>query len=191
MNPHFIFNALSSIQNYILQSDTKESVKYLAKFGKLMRQILEHSREEFITIEEEVDMLTNYLQIQQLRFGGAFDYQIKVSEELDQSAVKIPPLFAQPLVENAIEHGLAGIEDGLVTISFSKTDDGVSLQVADNGRGMNVESKSISEHKSLASVITRERLDILSSQFRSKFSFNYKTLDQGTQASLVVPIKVI
>ena len=188
MNPHFIFNALSSIQNYILQSDTKESVKYLAKFGKLMRQILEHSREEFITIEEEVDMLTNYLQIQQLRFGGAFDYQIKVSEELDQSAVKIPPLFAQPLVENAIEHGLAGIEDGLVTISFSKTDNGVSLQVSDNGRGMNVQSKPISEHKSLASVITRERLDILSSRFKTRFTINFQSQKElGTSVHLIIP----
>ncbi|WP_258100499.1 tetratricopeptide repeat-containing sensor histidine kinase [Marinoscillum pacificum] len=189
MNPHFIFNALASIQNYILQSDTKESVKYLSKFGKLMRQILEHSREEFISIQEEVDMLTNYLEIQQLRFKNSFHFQIDVDTSIATEEIRIPPLFAQPLVENAIEHGLAGIANGFINITFKKAENSIQLTVQDNGHGLNSEHHTITEHKSLATSITKERLAILSQQFKSQFSFDLKnsTEEKGTIASLNIP----
>ncbi|MBR08415.1 MAG: hypothetical protein CMP48_12155 [Rickettsiales bacterium] len=188
MNPHFIFNALASIQNYILQSDTKESVKYLSKFGKLMRQILEHSREDFITITEEVDMLSNYLQIQQLRFNHSFDFKIEVDEAIEPDEFRIPPLFAQPLVENAIEHGLNGIPNGEVIVSFTNTGKNISLSVADNGKGLQPQTIVSREHRSLATKITKERLSILSQQFKSKYKFSYSdTQAKGTKAILTLP----
>ena len=189
MNPHFIFNALASIQNYILQSDTKESVKYLSKFGKLMRQILEHSRQEFISIEDEADMLTNYLQIQQLRFQNSFQFTIHIADELDAENVKIPPLFAQPLVENAIEHGLSGVENGLVEISFEKTKEGVLLSVSDNGRGMN-KSVSTTNHKSMATKITLDRLGLFGQRFASNLKYSHpQKFESGTLATLILPHK--
>ncbi|WP_258100500.1 tetratricopeptide repeat-containing sensor histidine kinase [Marinoscillum pacificum] len=189
MNPHFIFNALASIQNYILQSDTKESVKYLSKFGKLMRQILEHSRQEFISIEDEADMLTNYLQIQQLRFQNSFQFTIHIADELDAENVKIPPLFAQPLVENAIEHGLTGVENGLVEISFDKTKEGVLLSVSDNGRGMN-KSVSTTNHKSMATKITLDRLGLFGQRFASNLKYSHpQKFESGTLATLILPHK--
>ncbi len=190
MNPHFIFNALASIQNYILQSDTKESVSYLAKFGKLMRQILEHSREEFITIEEETDMLRNYLEIQQLRFKNRFDFKIEIDKSIDPAEMKIPPLFAQPFVENAIEHGLKDkTSDGLITIRFSPEGKNIRLEVEDNGSGIQSTASSSKSHKSLASIISRERLEILSKRLKMEFTMEVmnKKDSSGTYASLILP----
>ncbi|MFT6867095.1 MAG: tetratricopeptide (TPR) repeat protein [Cyclobacteriaceae bacterium] len=189
MNPHFIFNALASIQNYILQSDTKESVSYLAKFGKLMRQILEHSREEFITIEEETDMLRNYLEIQQLRFKNRFDFKIEVDAAIDPTEMQIPPLFAQPFVENAIEHGLKDkTSDGLITIRFSPEGKNIRLEVEDNGSGIAAGINTQKEHKSLATVITRERLSIFENKLKRKFDLIIQNQGTGTLAILSLPM---
>ncbi len=188
MNPHFIFNALASIQNYILQSDTKESVSYLAKFGKLMRQILEHSREEFITIEEETDMLRNYLEIQQLRFKNRFDFKIEIDKSIDPAEMKIPPLFAQPFVENAIEHGLKDkTSDGLITIRFSQEGKNIRLEVEDNGSGMSGGMNIQKEHKSLATVITKERLSIFEKKFKQQFLLELASDANGTCAKILLP----
>lgn len=190
MNPHFIFNALASIQSYILQSDTKESVKYLAKFGKLMRQILEHSREESISIAEEADMLTNYIQIQQLRFQNRFDYEISVDEQIDQEETFIPPLFAQPFVENAIEHGLKDVErDGKITIRFIKENANIRLEIEDNGSGISTKVAA-TDHKSLATIISKERLEILGKRFHQKFSIAVEnsTSATGVKATITLPV---
>lgn len=190
MNPHFIFNALSSIQNYILNSDTKESVMYLSKFAKLMRQILEHSREEFISIEDEVDMLTNYLQIQQLRFKDSFDFHIEVDAELSKASVTIPPLFAQPLVENALEHGLRDIDyKGELLVKFTKASNGVYVEIRDNGVGLDQKVNTDSDHHSLASTITVERLDLMKAKFKSNFAMKLERNDtgKGTTATLNIP----
>ena len=191
MNPHFIFNALASIQNYILQSNTKESVMYLAKFGKLMRQILEHSREEFISISEEADMLQNYLIIQQLRFKNRFEFEIEIDPSIDIENMRIPPLFAQPFVENAIEHGLEEkSEGGFIKIRFEKKDQVVQLVIEDNGKGIEYPAETATSHKSLATIISRERLDILKKDFGNKLSLKVEkmTHQSGTKATLILPM---
>ncbi|MEP4534142.1 MAG: histidine kinase [Cyclobacteriaceae bacterium] len=188
MNPHFIFNALASIQNFILQSNTKESVSYLAKFGKLMRQILEHSREEFITIEEEADMLKNYIEIQQLRFQNSFGFSIEIDPSIDPEETKIPPLFAQPFVENAIEHGLKDkASDGMITIRFAANAGNIQLEVEDNGSGIHATANTQKEHKSLANVITKERLAIFEKRFKQRFKLDVSMSAGGTHASILLP----
>lgn len=188
MNPHFIFNALGAIQNYIQQKNTVESVTYLAKFARLMRQILEHSRQESITIEEEVDMLTNYLEIQRFRFDHKFNFAIIVDDQLD-TLTKIPPLFSQPFVENAIEHGLKDkASDGLISVIFHAENGAVRLVIEDNGAG--IQEKAPSEnHKSLASIITRDRLKLLSKKFKRKFSLSVESAKSGngTIARILLP----
>jgi pentatricopeptide repeat protein len=105
INPHFFFNVLSSIQTYLLEhQDTRPAVSYLAKFGKLMRNVLENSRVEFISLADEITTLQNYLDIQMLRFEDKFEYQITVAQNLDTYATGIPPMLAQPFLENALEH---------------------------------------------------------------------------------------
>jgi len=106
MNPHFIFNALNSIQQYILQGDVVEANRYLSKFSKLQREILLCSNQNFISMEKEIEILDSYLQLEQLRFGESFTYAISMTDEIDPAEIKIPPMMLQPFVENAIWHGL-------------------------------------------------------------------------------------
>jgi sensor histidine kinase YesM len=193
MNPHFIFNALSSIQNYILKSDTKESVQYLAKFARLMRQILEHSRQDFISIDEEADMLKNYLTIQQLRFSQLKEFSVTVDPAIDTENTEIPPLFAQPFVENALEHGLIDPEnDGKIDIRFSLSNDNIILEISDNGKGLESTEVKVKEHQSLATRITRERLELLSKRYKRQFNLELFSNElKGTTARLLIPSKNI
>jgi sensor histidine kinase YesM len=122
MDPHFIFNALGNIQGMILRKDTDLAVLYLGKFAQLSRRVLEQSRMETITLEEEIQTLENYIELQQLRLNQSFDYQIHCDQSIDRQ-ISVPPLLIQPFVENAVEHGLKPLplsQKGLLTISFEE-----------------------------------------------------------------------
>lgn len=197
MNPHFLFNALMSIQQYLFQNKPEEAGVYMSKFAKLMRQILENSRQDYISIEEEVNTLENYIQLQKVRFRDKFNYEIIVSDEIDPSETHIPPMFAQPFVENAIEHGLANKDgDGLLQISFNQKGDMIHLEIYDNGVGLTqseVMKSKYKEHKSLATQITRERLEIFNAIFKKRIELFINSVvdevgqDCGTRVSLMVP----
>lgn len=195
MSPHFIFNALGAIQGYIIKNDPLKGTSFLAKFSSLMRQVLEHSRQSTIPLEEEVNALTNYLDLQKLRFDNRFDYEIKVSEDLDLSETQIPPMFAQPFIENSLEHGFSGMkEGGKVDIAFSRVADNIQVVITDNGRGMKETEVVKNGHRSLASVITRERIQMLSATFGRKASLAIKNLKDdvgdgcGVEVSITLPI---
>lgn len=106
MNPHFIFNSLNAIQNYIFKQDSLKAGNYLTQFSELIRMILDYSRKDYISVESEVKLLTNYLELQKLRFESKFDFDIIVDEKIDRESIHIPPMLAQPFIENAIEHGI-------------------------------------------------------------------------------------
>lgn len=111
MNPHFIFNALNSIQQYILTGNVDQANKYLSKFSRLQRDVLNNSDQNFISLEKEIEMLNLYLELEQLRFNENFEYHIIVSEDIDSTELLIPPMILQPFVENAIWHGLMSKKD--------------------------------------------------------------------------------
>ncbi|MEL6538521.1 MAG: histidine kinase, partial [Bacteroidota bacterium] len=161
MNPHFIFNAMTAIQDVIRQGDPKKASRYLSKFSKLTRQVLDNSRTEFVLLEQEVTMLENYLSLQNLRRAHPFQIEVKVAEDVDPEEVKIPPMFAQPFVENAIEHGLADVEEeGRIEVCFGMQGDKLQLTVTDNGQGLagaHTETQTPG-HVSHATQITRERI---------------------------------
>ncbi|MBU2914466.1 tetratricopeptide repeat protein [Reichenbachiella agariperforans] len=163
LNPHFIFNSMTAIQHYLETHDPEGASHYMGLFSTLMRQILENSRQEFISLAEEVSMLENYLQLQQMRFGEQFDYKIDIDEELDEDYAGVPPMFAQPFIENSLEHGLFR-EEGVqnrIQINFKKINDHlVGLEIEDSGVGVK-EEKAMTKHKSLATKITNERLNNL------------------------------
>jgi len=159
MNPHFMFNTLNAINQYIQTNKGNEASDYLAQYSRLMRQILENSAVEFVSLETELEFLHNYLAMQQLRFDKSFEYAIDVEDEINPEAFEIPPMIAQPFIENAIEHGVRGIKDGQINISFSINNKKLTLNVSDNGKGFSSSSKNI-KHKSFALDITRERLNI-------------------------------
>ncbi|HEY1038391.1 MAG TPA: two-component regulator propeller domain-containing protein [Bacteroidia bacterium] len=168
MNPHFIFNALNSIQSQIGTDNEQTARYYLAKFSRLMRQILDNSRNTAITLEEEVNTLENYLLIEKFCNGDRFDYSIVVDPSIEQDFVKIPPMILQPFVENAIKHGLKFIDGkrGVITVEFREKENILECSVTDNGIGrkrseeLNKTSKE-TYHKSTALLVTQERLDIL------------------------------
>ncbi|MEL7148332.1 MAG: histidine kinase, partial [Bacteroidota bacterium] len=192
MNPHFIFNSLGMVQNYMLENNVEKASKYLSKFGKLMRQILEHSRDEYISIVAEVSTLHNYLELQRSRFP-AIEFDIKVDDSIEEDTM-IPPMFAQPFIENAFEHGFSSPEsEGKVTVSFTRKGDFILLQVNDNGVGVS-EQKS-KQHRSLATRITRERLQLYQRKFKEKLDLVIKpAMDRseegrGTLVQLMIPFK--
>ncbi len=168
MNPHFIFNALNSIQSQIGTDNEQTARYYLAKFSRLMRQILDHSRNTTISLEEEISTLENYLLIEKFCNGERFDYAIEVDENIETDYIQTPPMLLQPFIENAIKHGLRHMEEkrGKITISIQEKAGVLECAVIDNGIGrvrsaeLNKNSKE-TYHKSMALIVTQERLDLM------------------------------
>ncbi len=180
MNPHFIFNALNSIQQYILKGNVDEANKYLSKFSKLQREILNNSDQQFISMEKEIELLELYLQLEQLRFNGTFHYSIKIDGDIDAEEIRIPPMLIQPFVENAIWHGLMPKQgERFVHIAFDISDDDIlCCSITDNGIGREAAArlKQITTggngHKSKGMGLVLERLHILQQQYRQPFEVN-------------------
>lgn len=192
MNPHFLFNAMNTIQRYMMRNDAPRASNYLARFSKLMRAVLENARSEYIGLEQEIEMLENYLTLQKLQHKGIFTYRINLGKELDPEEVSIPPMFAQPFIENAIEHGIAEMEkEGMINISFDLECDFIILKITDNGIGL-VKSQgqkqiSLNSHSSLAIKITEERIRLYQKSLKKNIFFNITSSAQGTQVIFHLP----
>ncbi|MGC4041559.1 MAG: histidine kinase [Flavobacterium sp.] len=157
MNPHFIFNSIDNIQSLIYNKQETEAVNYLTKFSKLTRQILENSTESYISLEEELAMIDNYLVIQQLLYNNKFDFKVQVDDSIDAEAVLLPPMLTQPFIENAIRHGLKNKDkNGFIAISFKFINEKLFFEITDNGPGFT--KNEVTNRKSLAMKITKERL---------------------------------
>jgi len=166
MNPHFIFNALNSIKKFILENDAENADKYLGKFSRLIRSILENSRSGTISVQKEIEMLTLYLGLEKLRFGKKLNYHIHADAPLIESNVMLPAMIVQPFVENSIKHGLMHKEtDGEILISFNDHEKYIEIIIKDDGVGrkmagqLKIDPKKI--YTSLGIEITTERLKAL------------------------------
>ncbi|WP_103068044.1 tetratricopeptide repeat protein [Aquimarina sediminis] len=193
MNPHFIFNAMTSIQDFMNQGDARQASMYLVKFSKLIRQVLDNSRTEFISLEQEINMLDNYLSIQNLKREYPFNFKIEVEDGLLSDEITIPPMFAQPFIENAIEHGFSSIKEGaIIRICFSVEKDHLVLKISDNGSGIE-EAMSIKRknHESHAIKITTERIDLYRRMQKKRISFDIQDLSQGTQVTFNLPFQYL
>ncbi|MFL5764620.1 MAG: two-component regulator propeller domain-containing protein [Bacteroidia bacterium] len=198
MNPHFIFNTLSSIQHYISNSDTDAALKYLSKFAKLMRRIMDNSKQPVIAVSEEINALELYLELEVMRFDKKFIYTISVDPAIDQTYDRIPSMLIQPYVENAIIHGLLPKGgNGKISITLQKQGDTILCTVEDNGigRGRSIEFKKnrVQQHKSMGMSITKERLDILNSSLNSNIYAEIIDLFEdgkasGTKVRLIIPL---
>ncbi len=166
MNPHFIFNALNSIRRYILENDIDNADYYLTKFATLMRRVLDNSRQNFITLDNEIQTLQIYLELEKMRFDNSFTFDIKVDPQINTSTWIIPPMLIQPFVENAIWHGLALKQrDGRLNIKFIQTDKNkIQCFIDDNGIGRE-KAKEIAQrrkgHKSTGLVNIQERIKLI------------------------------
>ncbi|WGD35415.1 histidine kinase [Olleya sp. YS] len=174
MNPHFIFNALNSVNSFIATNDERTANKYLSDFSKLMRAVLENSEEDFIPLEKEIELIELYTKLEHFRFKDKFDYTIKVDNTIDVEAYKIPPMLLQPYIENAVWHGLRYKEEkGVLAISISKKRIGeIEITIADNGIGRK-KSKSLKtenqqKHNSKGLGNIKKRVSILNEMYKDK-----------------------
>jgi ligand-binding sensor domain-containing protein len=186
MNPHFIFNTLSSIQHYISNNDTDAALKYLSKFAKLMRKIMDNSKQPLISVAEEINALELYLELEVMRFDKKFEYQIEVDNSIDQNYDRIPSMLIQPYVENAIIHGLLPkLNAGKISIKMHRQDETILCTIEDNGigreRSKEFKKHRIQQHKSMGMSITQERLAILNSSLNSKLNAEIVDLYEGGQ----------
>lgn len=163
LNPHFMFNALSSIQNLINKNDIKGANYYLSIFSGLTRQVLDSNNEELLSLEEELKILDDYLQMEQLRFG--FQYEIKAAEDLNQANIEIPAMLLQPFVENAVKHGVSGMkQEGRIQISVRKENHDLVLSVTDNGKGFVPDPQS----SGYGLKLSRERVELLNQIYKDQ-----------------------
>ena len=167
MNPHFIFNCLTSIQYHIMRADSKNASTYLHKFSTLIRQTLQNSAASVISLREEVKLLELYMDLEKLRFGGKMEYRIELSPELEPDRQFIPSMIIQPYVENAIKHGIGPLENdkGIILVRFRRASAYIECMIEDNGPGIGA-SRSRSElseegHRSMGTSITENRIDTL------------------------------
>lgn len=174
MNPHFIFNCLNSIKLYTMQNDSITASDYLTKFSRLIRLVLENSRAERITLEQEIETLELYIEMEKMRFKGKIQSHIQVDKRLDTGFIEIPPLLLQPFVENAIWHGLVHKEEGgILQINItSPNDDHLKVEIIDNGIGRQqsaeLKSKSATSRKSFGMKVTNERIELINHLYNSE-----------------------
>jgi tetratricopeptide (TPR) repeat protein len=200
MNPHFIFNSLCAIQDLIMTAKTQKANAFLTKIARLMRNILENSREEYVSLEREIETLKLYMDVQQLRFDNGFKYEIFVDQTIDPENVSVPPMLAQPCVENSIEHGLLPQgENGRISVSYSLKEGLMMLEVTDNGIGREKASelRPSVQKESVSTKLTQKRLEHFRKSLREK-QISYEIIDlydngaaAGTRVVMMLPWKKV
>ena len=195
MTPHFIFNALSVLQGMILNKENKKSVTYLSKFSRLLRLTLENSRDKRVLLQQELQAIENYLELQNIESSVPYAYSIRVDEAIDIDTITIPPMLIQPFIENAIEHGFPNQkENKKIDIHLYFVDAQLTCVITDNGVGVSAQKPNTnSTKKSLSTTITSERLQILSKDAKTKGSVTIEDRctynEQGTIVTMVLPYK--
>jgi hypothetical protein len=200
MNPHFMFNSLNSIREMILHDDNRNASRYLSRFARLIRLNLEHSRQTFITLQQNIDYLESYLEMEQMRFPD-FSFAVETARDLDVHAIRLAPMLIQPLVENAIWHGLMPKEkDKWVHIRFYAEEGMLVCAIEDNGigirRSMQNKTESQQMHRSMGIGNIRERIAVLNEKYHIRCSLTIvdKTdlagsAGSGTLITLVFPVQ--
>jgi len=204
MNPHFIFNTLNSIQNFILTHNKTSAISYLSKFSKVMRQVLYNSDKTFVPLSDEITMIKNYIELEQLRFNSTFDYSFSIDEDVEEELIAVPTMLIQPHVENAILHGIINLKNrkGKLEIRFYfNTMNSIKCIVDDNGIGRRAsgELRKISgnTHNSKGFSITKQRLEQINHSYSESLSVHYEDKHdhegntKGTRVVIILPIKNI
>jgi sensor histidine kinase YesM len=197
MNPHFLFNALTAVQSLVLDNERDKANLYLSELGSLVRNILEDSREENISLRKELDTLEKYIDLQKLRFDFPIEFRFDIEENIDLDELNIPPMLTQPFIENALVHAnLQQVEKPEILIKIELLDPNfVAFSIQDNGVGIEEGKKQslMKEKKSLAMQIARDRIQIYN--YKSKFQMKLEVIDlkyvdqnkQGTLARFTIP----
>jgi PAS domain S-box-containing protein len=193
MNPHFIFNALNSIQFFIAKNDRQNAINYLSTFSKLIRGVLNHSVNDKISIADELDLLKHYINLEMVRFENKFEFVLEVDPELDIENIEIPSLLIQPYVENAILHGLYNKQEkGLLKICVRYDGDRVLFIVEDDGIGREaarkLREKNFPKHTSMGTVLTEERLRLINELNNVSLGIDDRVHPDGSAAGTRISI---
>jgi tetratricopeptide (TPR) repeat protein len=189
LNPHFIFNSLNSINDYVINNEKDAASNYLVRFSMMMRKILNNSKEEEVPLEEEIAFLDNYIQLEQQRLSHKFSYSIEVANTINKANTLVPPTLFQPFIENSIWHGLSEKkENGRLTITFQKEQHTLVCIIDDNGVG--IEPKKDSNKKSFGTGSAQNRIALLNKLKGGDAQIDFKEKEQGIQVILRLPLSI-
>lgn len=195
MNPHFIFNALNSVNSFISMSDERSANRFLSEFSTLMRTVMENSEHDFISLTKELEIVKIYMELEHFRFQDKFSFQLTIDEEIDEEAYVLPPMLIQPYIENAIWHGLRYKESkGELKVSFGEEQGQLKVVIQDNGIGrkksQEIKTKNQKKNKSTALKNIGERVQLFNSLHRVKVEVTIRDLEadgSGTVVSILIP----
>ena len=193
MDKHFIFSSLHSIDTFLMNHDAEAASDYLVKFSKLIRTILEMSNQAEVTLEAEVSLCKSYLDLEKIRFNYSFDYEFSIDPEIIPQHAQFPSMLLQPLVENAVKHGIGSLladssgSKGFIQISIDKVNDKLVCTVTDNGKGLLSGSTKSESHRSYSGKGIMERVKVYNTLLKNKASFILKDNNPGVAAVLTLP----
>lgn len=193
MNPHFIYNALGSIQNYMYKNETTKAAQFLGNFASLSRSILKYSAENTIDLTSEIEMLKNYIELEKMRMPNVFDYEIIIDYDLETDLIHIAPMMIQPFIENAIKHGFCDkTEGGKLKLELIDKKELLEVIIMDNGIGINNSRRQNSKHESMSTKIFYDRMKYLKKKNKHIPDIEIKDIStnetSGTKVVLYLPI---
>ena len=193
MNPHFIFNCLNSIQQYVFRGDIEASNQYISGLGRLIRMTLNNSSRSFVSLAEEVDYLSSYLSLEKMRFGDKINFKLDIENIADPSTVLLPPMLVQPFVENAVHHGLEPRpgSNGLVNIKVRRDNEKLVIAVEDNGIGRKAAAAmkktglkgSVKEYSSKGIGLTEDRIEIMNKLYKGVAGIEIVDIGDGSDTA--------
>ena len=194
MNPHFFFNALTALQKAALTANDGQAIaSNLSRFSHIMRETLENTYKEYVTIEQEMEFLTEYLEVQKIRLPQSFGYEIQAGKELEIDDLLIPSMILQPFVENSIEHGFAGVDHpGFVSIRFEMAGQELLIRIMDNGKGLGGGAVAAGGgHISRASQIIKDRIYLLNIKLKTKAGFRIDNNPDGNGVLVQIHLPIL
>jgi LytS/YehU family sensor histidine kinase len=190
MNPHFIYNSFSAAQYLIMINENEKAFNYLSDFSLLMRQMFENAKKSHVKLSEEIEFIERYIELEKIRFNNSFTYKLETTGIADTKNYKIPTMMVQPIVENAIRHGLAPKkQNGELYINFKLSDEYIICKIEDNGLGMKKDALTIVNSENSAIHIIKERLEVINTFHNKKGSLTIiNKADTGTDSGVIVEL---
>jgi len=195
MNPHFIFNALNSVNHFIATQDERAANQFLSEFSMLMRLVLENSQQDFISLQKEQEILSLYLKLEHYRFRDKFDYEIDLDQNLNAESIEVPPMLIQPYLENAVWHGLRYKDTkGKLSLRIRKQDQNLVVEVCDDGIGRKksaeLKTENQKKHFSVGLKNIGERLAIINKMYKTNYhvSVTDPKSGSGTEVKIYMPL---
>ncbi len=195
MNPHFIYNSFSAAQYLIMINENEKAFNYLSDFSLLMRQMFENAKKSHVKLNEEIEFIERYIELEKIRFNNSFTYKLEITGIQDVKNYKIPTMMVQPVVENAIRHGLAPKkQNGELEISFKLEDEYIICKIEDNGLGLKKDALNIVNNETSAMYIIKERLEVINTFHNKKGKLTIinktdTTADTGVIVELYLPFR--